>query len=108
MRTDGPAKPSPSSRSRRCRGRQAFGRLRDDGRVFIIDGAEDLSLDAANRLLKTLEEPPASVLLVLLAADEHSVLPTVLSRCWVHRLQPVSRRIIEETLTARFEDRGEL
>ncbi len=71
-------------------------------RVFIIDGAEDLSLDAANRLLKTLEEPPASVLMVLLAADEHSVLPTVLSRCWVHRLQPVSRRIIEETLTARF------
>ncbi|MBN1368892.1 MAG: DNA polymerase III subunit delta' [Dehalococcoidaceae bacterium] len=50
-------------------------------RVFIIDGAEFLTAGAANRLLKTLEEPPPGVVFVLLAASFEQVLPTVASRC---------------------------
>jgi len=50
-------------------------------RVFIFDGAENLSEEAANALLKTLEEPPQQVLIILLTAWEDAVLPTILSRC---------------------------
>ncbi|MBI4499462.1 MAG: DNA polymerase III subunit delta' [Chloroflexi bacterium] len=50
-------------------------------RVFLIDGAEDLSREAANALLKTLEEPGPHVVLLLTAVDEEAVLPTVRSRC---------------------------
>jgi DNA polymerase-3 subunit delta' len=50
-------------------------------RVFIIDGAENLSSFAANRLLKTLEEPPPRVVFILLAESSDNVLTTIVSRC---------------------------
>lgn len=50
-------------------------------RVFIIDGAERLSLEAANCLLKTLEEPAGNVLFVMLAQSETRLPATVVSRC---------------------------
>jgi DNA polymerase-3 subunit delta' len=59
-------------------------------KVFIIDGAELLSIGAANRLLKTLEEPEASVTFILLATDENRLLKTVISRCQRIELQPMS------------------
>jgi DNA polymerase-3 subunit delta' len=59
-------------------------------KVFIIDGAELMSTEAANCLLKTLEEPSAGVLFILLAANE-SVLPdTVVSRCQRLELRPLA------------------
>jgi DNA polymerase-3 subunit delta' len=64
-------------------------------KVFIIDGAELLSIGAANRLLKTLEEPEARVTFILLSADENRLLPTIVSRCQRIELQPMS--IAEET-----------
>jgi DNA polymerase-3 subunit delta' len=50
-------------------------------RVFIIDGAEYLSTEAANSLLKTLEEPAASVVFVLLTTSDRRLPATVVSRC---------------------------
>jgi len=50
-------------------------------KVFIIDGAEYFSTGAANRLLKTLEEPVGKVVFILLAVDEKLLLPTIVSRC---------------------------
>jgi len=67
-------------------------------RVIIIDGADALSPDAANRLLKTLEEPPPAVRLILLAANETPLLPTILSRCQTLQLRPVPRAKIEQQL----------
>jgi DNA polymerase-3 subunit delta' len=58
-------------------------------KVVILSPADDLTLDAVNCLLKTLEEPPHYATLVLLAADTANVLPTVLSRCQVARFQPI-------------------
>ncbi|TET38214.1 MAG: AAA family ATPase, partial [Dehalococcoidia bacterium] len=58
-------------------------------RVFIIDGADHLSHEAANCLLKTLEEPPPNDQLILLAANERLLLPTVLSRCQKLELGPL-------------------
>ena len=66
-------------------------------KVFIIDGAELLSPGAANRLLKTLEEPEAHVTFILLEVEEHKLLKTVVSRCQRIELQPMS--VAEETQT---------
>lgn len=70
-------------------------------KVFIIDGAEYLSQDAANRLLKTLEEPPAGVVLLLLAAREDRLLPTVVSRCQKIEMLPLSPSVLEAFLRER-------
>jgi len=67
-------------------------------KVFIIDGAEYLSLEAANCLLKILEEPPPRVILLLLAADEARLLPTVVSRCQLVELKPMSIVEVEKML----------
>jgi DNA polymerase-3 subunit delta' len=58
-------------------------------RVYIIQEAERLSQEAANALLKTLEEPPPDVLLIVLTADIDSLLPTVISRCMQLDLRPL-------------------
>ncbi len=50
-------------------------------RVFIIDGADRMGLAASNSLLKTLEEPPRDSILILVTANFHALLATVVSRC---------------------------
>ncbi|MBI2886819.1 MAG: DNA polymerase III subunit delta' [Chloroflexi bacterium] len=72
-------------------------------RVAIIREAERLSHEAANALLKTLEEPPPEVVLVLTTTAEEEVLPTIRSRCQRLLLHPVPRA---ELLRFLQEDRG--
>lgn len=67
-------------------------------KVFIIDGAEYLSTEAANCLLKTIEEPPPQVMILLLTAEELRLLPTVVSRCQRIELKPMSSDEIERIL----------
>jgi DNA polymerase-3 subunit delta' len=83
--------------------------LRDDAarkplearhKVYLLRGAEDLSEPAANALLKTLEEPPAGVVLLLTTADATLLLPTVVSRCQHLRLRPVRHEIVVAHLEA--------
>ena len=50
-------------------------------KVVVVDGPERMTRSAANALLKTLEEPPANVVMLLLASDETELLATVASRC---------------------------
>ena len=50
-------------------------------RCIVIDGADHLTMAAANALLKTLEDPPARTIFFLLAEDYDRVLPTIQSRC---------------------------
>jgi DNA polymerase III subunit delta' len=69
-------------------------------KVYILREAEDLSEPAANALLKTLEEPPANVVLVLTAADASLLLPTVVSRCQHLRLRPVPHKTVAAHLQA--------
>jgi len=63
-------------------------------KVYLLREAEDLSEAAANALLKTLEEPPPNVVLLLTAADASLLLPTVVSRCQHLRLRPVPRATV--------------
>jgi len=67
-------------------------------KVFIIDGAEYLSTEAANCLLKTIEEPPPHTMILLLTAEEPQLLPTVVSRCQRIELNPISSEEIERVL----------
>ncbi|MEA3452923.1 MAG: DNA polymerase III subunit gamma/tau [Patescibacteria group bacterium] len=50
-------------------------------KVFIIDESHQLSRDAANALLKVLEEPPSFVVFILATTEAHKMIPTIISRC---------------------------
>ncbi|TIX19989.1 DNA polymerase III subunit delta', partial [Mesorhizobium sp.] len=58
-------------------------------RVVIVDPADDMNTNAANALLKNLEEPPARTLFILIVHAPGSLLPTIRSRCQVVRLTPL-------------------
>ena len=75
-----------------------LGAYEGTSRVFIIDGAELLSEEGANALLKTLEEPPPKVLFVLITSNENRVLPTILSRCQRLEMSLLDTDIITHTL----------
>ncbi len=64
--------------------------VRGKGKVCVIDDGDDLNEEAANTLLKTLEEPPAGSVLILLATSTDTQLPTILSRCQVLHFHPLS------------------
>ncbi|KAF0220636.1 MAG: DNA polymerase III subunit [Geobacteraceae bacterium] len=67
-------------------------------KACIIDAADRLNPAAGNALLKTLEEPPGSALMILLTANTGSVLPTILSRCQSLHFPALSETTIEEYL----------
>jgi len=62
----------------------------DTPRTIIIDAAEDLTPEAANALLKTLEEPTANTHFFLVCHGLSRLLPTIISRCRLMRLQPLT------------------
>ena len=70
-------------------------------KVFIIDGAEHLSIEAANCLLKTLEEPVGKVIFILLTTNERLLPATVISRCQWLELFPLAATEVEATLHKR-------
>jgi DNA polymerase-3 subunit delta' len=67
-------------------------------RVFIIDGAEQLSTEAANCLLKTLEEPAGRVIFILLTTNDRLLHATVVSRCQRLELPPLATANVEGAL----------
>jgi DNA polymerase III subunit delta' len=69
-------------------------------RVFVIERADELGDEAANRLLKTLEEPASYVHLILLTDRLGEVLPTIRSRCQVVRFEPPSAEYVAAGIEA--------
>jgi DNA polymerase-3 subunit delta' len=69
-------------------------------RVFVIEGADTMNDQAANRMLKTLEEPPAFTHLLLLADRREDVLATIASRCQPVRFDPLPSALIARRLAA--------
>jgi DNA polymerase-3 subunit delta' len=67
-------------------------------RVAIIDDADTLEGEAANCLLKTLEEPPPGSVLILIGTSADVQLPTIRSRCQMVRFSPLGRETIAELL----------
>ena len=69
-------------------------------RVFIVDDAEKMNDAASNALLKTLEEPPPTSHIILIASRADSLLPTIRSRCQTIRFAPAPFDDIEKHLIA--------
>ncbi len=68
-------------------------------KVFIIEEAERMNPAAQNALLKTLEEPPADTVFILISDREDELLETIRSRCRVVRLEPLPEHKIVDLLT---------
>jgi DNA polymerase-3 subunit delta' len=69
-------------------------------RVFVLEAADTMNDQAANRLLKTLEEPPSFVHLVLLTDRRADVLATIASRCQPVRFDPLPAQLVAEQIAA--------
>jgi DNA polymerase-3 subunit delta' len=75
-------------------------------RVVIVDCADDLNTNAANALLKLLEEPPADVVLLLVCHQPSCLLPTIRSRCTELRCAIVQASDIGQAMAAARSDPG--
>ena len=71
-------------------------------RVAILRRFEEATISAANALLKTLEEPPPYVVLVVLAGDADRLLPTIVSRCQRVPLRPLPVAVVQRALVERW------
>ncbi len=73
-------------------------------RVVIVDSADDMNVQAANALLKNLEEPPARTVFMLIAHSRGSLLPTLRSRCQVYAMSPLAPDQLMEALPYILSD----
>ncbi|MCA9006550.1 MAG: DNA polymerase III subunit delta', partial [Planctomycetaceae bacterium] len=69
-----------------------------DRRIAIIDDADKMNAESANALLKTLEEPSANYLMILIASDLDSILPTIRSRCQLMRFNELTQEDVVSLL----------
>ena len=72
-------------------------------KIYILNEAEKLTLQAQNALLKTIEEPPAYAVILLLTTNAESFLPTILSRCVTLNLKAVPDEKIKKFLMAHYQ-----
>ena len=72
-------------------------------KVYIINEAEKMTVQAQNAILKTLEEPPAYVVILLLVSNLQTLLPTILSRCVTLNMKPVSDSLIRKYLMEELQ-----
>lgn len=72
-------------------------------KVYIINEAEKMTPQAQNAILKTLEEPPAYAVILLLTSNVNSLLPTILSRCVVLNMKPVADELVKRYLMEQLQ-----
>lgn len=94
---DGPLRQITIPQMRRLKELAGFKPLKGAWRVFLIDGIDRANAQAANSLLKTLEEPPPHLILVLTARNPYDLLPTIRSRA-----VPLSLGRLREDEMAQF------
>jgi DNA polymerase-3 subunit delta' len=78
------------------------GAVEGGNKVVIVCGIDLMNKEAANAMLKTLEEPPAGTTMILCSQRPHAVLPTIVSRCQIVRFGALSAQQLREQLTLRF------
>ena len=71
-------------------------------KIYIVDEAEKLTLQAQNALLKTIEEPPAYAVIMLLTSNMDAFLPTITSRCVKLNLRPVQESMVKDYLMEKM------
>mgnify|MGYP002509586141 FL=1 len=67
-------------------------------KVYIMNEGEKMTPQAQNALLKTLEEPPAYAVILILTSNVEELLPTIISRCVVLNMKPVSDKLVKKYL----------
>lgn len=67
-------------------------------KIYIMNEAEKMTVQAQNALLKTLEEPPEYAVIMLLTTNVNALLPTILSRCVVLNMRPVQDELVKNFL----------
>ncbi|HWF63530.1 MAG TPA: DNA polymerase III subunit delta' [Rhizomicrobium sp.] len=103
-RTGKPMTELPVSEVRRLAG--FFGMTSGAGgwRVAIVDTADDMNDNAANAILKLLEEPPSRAMLILIANRPGQLLPTIRSRCQRLDLRPLDEKTVADALKVYLPD----
>lgn len=72
-------------------------------KIYIINEAEKMTPQAQNALLKTLEEPPAYAVIILLTTNVNSLLQTILSRCVILHMKPVADELVKDFLMTQMQ-----
>lgn len=72
-------------------------------KVYIVDESEKMTVQAQNALLKTIEEPPAYAVIMLLTTNQELFLPTILSRCISLKLKPLTDSMVKAYLIENFQ-----
>ena len=76
--------------------------LESKRKIVIIDNSHEMGLEAQNGLLKTLEEPPSYINIILITSSSNNLIPTIISRCQVVKFYPVENKKIEELLKLNY------
>lgn len=72
-------------------------------KVYILNEAEKMTMQAQNAILKTLEEPPKYAVIILLTTNVNALLPTILSRCVVLNMKPVADDAVRSFLMSQMQ-----
>ena len=78
----------------------------DAWRVIVVDSADDLNPNAANALLKSLEEPPRRAVFVLISSEPSGLLPTIRSRCRRLNMRPLNRADLRRAMLSALDASG--
>ncbi len=101
---EGPLRQIGIPQMRLLKERAQFKPLRGERRVFLIDQADRAGEQAANSLLKTLEEPPDHLILILTADNVYDLLPTIRSRSVILNFSPLPNQEMREFAASRGLD----
>ena len=72
-------------------------------KVYIINDSDKMTVEAQNCLLKTLEEPPEFVTIILIGANENAFLSTIKSRCMILHFEKISDNLIQNYLKEKYQ-----
>jgi len=100
---DGPLQQISIDQVRRLKDYAPFASAQGRRRLFLVDRADRIDAAAANSLLKTLEEPPPHLTLILTAENAYDLLPTIQSRCVPFYFAPLGAEEMERFLDSRQE-----
>jgi len=104
---DGPLRQITIQQARELKERAPFLPHQGPRRIFLIDQVDRANDQAAHSLLKTLEEPPPHLILIMTAENAYDLLPTIRSRAVPFQFTPLSRDAMEQFVQARGLDRPE-
>src|SRR5579864_6994679 len=104
---DGPLRQITMPQTRLLKERAAFLPMHGSRRVFLIDHIDRANEQAANSLLKTLEEPPPHLVLIMTAENAYDLLPTIRSRAVPFQFAPLADDELQDFIRARSLDQPE-